>query len=297
MLGGNRGKLFAALTGFVLAFLAVAIPLAIWDLSATYTLNHVEAEHYSEQYQASASERIADDCGMAEPAAIAHCVEQVVTATHEQQRAEADLNAQRDMANYARGALIIAAMGVGVTAIGVVYVALTLSEARKTTTAALQGAAAAIEANNTAKDIGKKQLRPYIVYNSAKFDKLWISPSQARLQVDVSFRNCGLSPGVITAASRAVYAPRGKGKWDQAGAGWQRHRILIGPEQTERVIFDAIESDPDGNFSWFSIGILLWYEDLFGNRYDDEHVWLIFDGRSFRQIFDHGFSLYRPEKE
>jgi hypothetical protein len=73
---------------------------------------------------------------------IRECFSRTERTFREQERAEQDLNAQREMAYWAEGMLLSSIVGVLVAAVGVAYVALTLKEARATTVAALAAEAA-----------------------------------------------------------------------------------------------------------------------------------------------------------
>lgn len=223
----------------------------------------------------------------------------------QEQREIRDLNAQEDMALWTKRMTWATIAGVILTLIALFAILRTLHHTRRAAdyaqemvTEAKATTAAALKNVSVTEDIGNRQLRPYIVYNTVKIRKLRIDGSaKVQLEVDISFRNCGLSPGIVTAASRATYAPTGKNGWGSKGSSWQRLRVLIGPNQVEKIRLGAIDSDEDGNFSWFTIGVLIWYEALAGATYED-HVWLTFDGTGFRQDYpvDH-HSLYRPDKD
>jgi hypothetical protein len=64
------------------------------------------------------------------------CFRSTIRPTREEERAEQDLNAQREMANWAEGMLWASLVSVIVTVVGVFYVALTLRETRKAATEA-----------------------------------------------------------------------------------------------------------------------------------------------------------------
>jgi hypothetical protein len=73
---------------------------------------------------------------------------------------------------------------------------------------------------------------------------------------------------------------------------------VIGPNQIERVRCSGIAADKGGSFSWFRTGILIWYESLSGERFE-EYVWLTYDGTGMRQDYNavSGENLYRPGEE
>lgn len=179
----------------------------------------------------------------------------------------------------------------GISAMAVKLVNDTLKTSREATLAAF-------EAVSVTRDIGERQVRPYILYEGTKVGVLKLEATHPkRLELEVTLRNCGASPGIITARSGAIYGPANHGIWESKGGSWQSLRMVIGPNQTDRLRFDGISADPSGNFTWFSIGVLLWYESLSGSAYE-EHFWLTFDGSEMRQDFhDAGHALYRPQND
>lgn len=91
-------------------------------------------------------------------------------------RQEQDLIAQMSMAEWAKIMTIIAALGVVVTFVGVIFVALTLREAQHTTAAAIRAVLAseksveaAWETLTVTKDIGTKQVQPYLTFVEGRF--------------------------------------------------------------------------------------------------------------------------------
>lgn len=187
--------------------------------------------------------------------------------------------------------VVVSVFATGVSFVAVLLVKRTLDTSRAATEAA-------IKTLEVTRDIGTRQLRPYIMYDRASFAVLQtVGGPEAFLEIKSTFRNCGMSPGIITAASGSVYAPAGKSGWKWQGGQMAPQRIVIGPNQTGDMRFKGIDRAQDGTFSWFAIGILVWYEAIDGASYED-HVWLTFDGRDLRQDFGtSGYTLYRPEQD
>jgi hypothetical protein len=111
--------------------------------------------------------------------------------SNQDQYAEADLRAQRDMSRWTLIAAIAAAFSVGVSFVAVVLVWLTLEEARKTTKAAQ----ATVDAT---RDIGEKQVRAYV--SSGGFEIKALIGQSGEIQA-VKFtpyiKNTGQSPASI----------------------------------------------------------------------------------------------------
>lgn len=165
-------------------------------------------------------------------------------------------------------------------------------EARVTTKAALETVA-------VTREIGARQLRPYLAFHSGTVKQLGVQGSKERfLELDICFRNCGVSPAVITATTSVIYAPSGGPRWELKTQSWRPTRIFIGPSQTEQVRYQAISADKNGRFSWFTMGILLQYSVGSGEPNDtpfEDYIWLTYDGSGLRQDYhDPSFSIYRP---
>lgn len=184
-----------------------------------------------------------------------------------------DLKAQESMAWWAELMFYATSATVALTAVALFAIVRTLHhtrraadytegmliEAKETTKAALRTVA-------VTESIGERQLRPYITYDSGKIEVLNADSGVPEfLRIDISFRNCGLNPGILTAISNADYAPSGKSEWGPHKKSLYPLRVVIGPNQTEKVRFQAVSTDEDGNFSWFTIGVLIWYQSLGGN--------------------------------
>ena len=230
----------------------------------------------------------------------------IVAATTRQSRESRALEVQEEMEQWARWMFYATAATVALTFAALLAIIRTLHhtgraadytrdmlvEARSTTKAAL-------ETIKVSREIGDRQTRPYLNYSGGAIEMLHVageSSGSKLLYLDVSFQNCGQSPGILTAASSVIYAPR-DGRWSRQRQSYRPVQAVIGANQIEKIGFQAISSDVSGNFSAFSIGILIWYNDLIDESYDD-HVWLYFDGNEFRQDISyrfHGWELYRPD--
>ena len=117
-------------------------------------------EHYEQVKQDELSACLGIDGSAARK-----CVIDAIEAAQEQSDSRQDLYAQQGMAKWAFWMLLLSGAGVSITGVGVYYVALTLSEARVTTRAAL---IAAKEAANTtvaakqANEIMRADQRPWV---------------------------------------------------------------------------------------------------------------------------------------
>jgi hypothetical protein len=131
----------------------------------------------------------------------------------EEWRNERDLEAQRDMADWAFYMLIATCGSVIVTSIGVIYVARTLSATRE----AVRETAAANNASNIMAGIAEKQFiashRPRI---RVRFIQNVTLGEQEPFEVWVTFANIGESNGMITAFGGDIGTKRGF-HWEPPG--------------------------------------------------------------------------------
>ncbi len=166
--------------GPIIAF-AVTVCFLIFALIGWYegfkrgqeSQQDLSAEAYTEQ----AEIKIQKTCLVLSGAAQAECIGEAVSSTREHQRAEEDLDAQQQMAEWARWMLISTIVMAFVTALGVVFVWQTLK-------------ATQIMASDT-REIGEAQVRSYVYANVAEIDV-------AQNTLDVIFKNFGNTPGSIS---------------------------------------------------------------------------------------------------
>lgn len=237
-----------------------------------------------------------------------------ITAEAQQRREIRELQAQEEMARWASWMFYSAAATVALTLVALFAIYRTLHhtgraanytrdmlrEAKATTRAA-------IETIEITREIGNRQVRPYITYDSGAVEVFEVEgvyplgekPNPKHLHLEVKLRNGGNSPGIVTAVSSAVYAPTGEEGWKQNGSSWRQFRMITGASQSNDVGFRAVDADKRGEFTVFAIGVIIWYEDLMGSKFE-ESFWLYFDGRELRQdmplnLFD--WKLYRPDDE
>lgn len=206
---GTTFKVVSAATGILVAVLIV---IAIWATATETAKDGYLAEANRAHYANGIQDRVKTDCvgQRQDTAAFAECVEKVISDANEERRGESDLEAQRGMERWAFWMLVVSSIGVGVTAVGTTYVAMTLSEARRTTIAAIKGADAAeasvAEARKATKfaekaaNVAKESLvatdRAWIEVACEPISDLFFGEDDIRLEVRVTYRNVGKSPAV-----------------------------------------------------------------------------------------------------
>jgi hypothetical protein len=91
------------------------------------------------------------------------CIRENIKANQEAKRAQDDLKAQQQMADWAFLMVWVSGVTALVTATGVIYVAATLIQTRK-------GVGAAVDAVDVTRDIGQRQIRAYLLFSSIKIE-------------------------------------------------------------------------------------------------------------------------------
>jgi hypothetical protein len=152
MLKRDRGGVRSAVGIVTLSVIFVLSCLTAWDFASSYTRHAVQAEIHASSEADTTEQEIARSC----PApATTECIARVVKASREQQRSEADLNAQRDMAKWAFAMVIVSALGTGIVLLGLLFISQTLLETRK--------------GNKINRRIGEAQVRAYLSVSGGSY--------------------------------------------------------------------------------------------------------------------------------
>jgi hypothetical protein len=173
-----------------------------------------EYKAHSDAYAQDAEQEIRNRCVILPPLDMAECIQEVVKAANEDQRAERDLVAQKDAARWGLGTLIISAFGGAIAIIGTALVWKTLEATRNAVKEASEATKAAQEAVTVTRDIGLKQLRPWLLAGGVQFEIFnWSLDDRGPVQqltFHVPWVNRGQTPAV-KAIIGAIYCaiPRG----------------------------------------------------------------------------------------
>ena len=183
MLRGNRGDHAAlVLVGLIFVLLAFAIGLS-------NQRNYCSGGNGAPGYEACES----DNTSFRFPAPAAN-----EKPSRDEWRQERDLQAQRDMAEWARWMFISSTAGVVVSLFALFLISGTLEESRKATAAAQTTADAAIQANKDFEQISKRQLRAYVSVTAS--EPIWHTlvgqPDKPPFNVEFKFTvtNSGQTP-------------------------------------------------------------------------------------------------------
>lgn len=145
--------------------------LAIWVLSGllafSYHLGDLSASkrtqsyRFAAQYPADTDKRIADCPSDRSVSSLKQCIEEAITASHDAQRSERDLSAQRQMADWAFWVLVVSFGGTVITAIGTVFLAIQI----KLTREAVNETGLATQAMIRQNYLAEQSQRPWININ------------------------------------------------------------------------------------------------------------------------------------
>lgn len=173
----------------VLLSITIAISFPYW---AGHSSGYREAEtkHYKTEYADRTDDRIRDCAASADPVLLAECIEKAVTDNHENQRDESDLNAQRQMADWAFGALIIASGGLLVTGTGTGFLLWQIMLTRK----AVEDTGKATKAMERQNEIAEAAQRPWLAVSLEMVGEAKFSDKGLHMAAYIVIRNVGSSP-------------------------------------------------------------------------------------------------------
>jgi hypothetical protein len=160
---------------------------AIWQLSAQQAAHREAARKHTHEYAAQAEQRIAEVCTNREARAYAKCIVEIVDATRESQRAEQDLSAQKEVADWTLWAVILSSIAILVSGAGLVALVRTVEQGR--------------EALAHAQKVSRADLRPWLTpvgFSVNPFTNGFIGdvPIPYGLRVSLDFLNTGKSPAL-----------------------------------------------------------------------------------------------------
>jgi hypothetical protein len=141
-----------AIAAAVLGGLALLFLSSIWGLASNYAYNRAEAEYHTGKDREDADRRISERCVRLEPPDSATCIRQAIESSHEDQRAEQNLEAQRNTAVWTGIMAALAGLGVILSFGGVYLVYATFQQARRSADSATDAVEAGRVANQLARE-------------------------------------------------------------------------------------------------------------------------------------------------
>ncbi len=249
--------------GLVAAVILAALFTAVWQSSAIYHHRSAQAEYKAQGYASDRDAEIEDICGRMALGNAIECIREKIQATQESQRAQDDLKAQQEMADWAFWMIVASVAAVVVTATGVVYVAATLGQTRK-------GVQAAVDVVDVTREMNQRQMRAYvgIVKGEASLDK-----TTGKLHYRVTIENTGQTPAhnLAIVVMHSYVGNRAKRKARFSHELYSGSRGTIFPKIPAHITrsvdfppeFDVIQKCLDGEGEFFVHGYMR-YCDVFG---------------------------------
>ena len=257
--------------------LAVAVFAVIATLCAKIIiLDYAEIHQVYASYQDNADEdkreaqeRIERVCVNRSPADATRCVSDELHAYYSKQATQADLQAQKDMAIWAKYMFFASLVGIPIAILGLFYVRRTLHEARLTTAAALEGA-------EIARQIGQAQVRAYLNISGGRYEAY---TPMIRFHLDIA--NLGNSPATNIRLKVKVYSEiniNRAGKFPMMDLVYHEgrlfgvanitatattvHAAFIAPESSNAEHYDTLY-DTIVRGGWFKLSCELIWKDVF----------------------------------
>lgn len=188
---GVRDKVVVSLFGL---FLISVLATAIFATGISKGAHGADAQNAASTYSTEANQSI-DERPVEPVIDFRECAEKIVSATRDAQRAEYDLNAQRNMAEWAFWLLVISALGLAITALGTVFLAWQVNLTREAVKDTGEATEAMREANKIAERNAQRQARAYIFVKSATIDDP-LFPGHG-LSLILYLNNAGQTPGEV----------------------------------------------------------------------------------------------------
>ena len=179
-----------AALGLACALCLLFLGHVIWIFSAYQTEIRMRRDQTASQHIEYAQDRIRRTCLDRDFAALLECITIEIISAQDHGRAESDLDAQEDMALWAKLMAVVSFLGLGITSFGVYLVWGTLDQTRVATKAAQDAVA-------VTKKMGRMQTQAYLSFSGTSLHYLIEGAVPVSLQVRPEFKNTGQSPGTI----------------------------------------------------------------------------------------------------
>jgi hypothetical protein len=238
MFSGNWSRFDQAVRALFAGAILFLIVICIYQTGVSTGQSEREQERNSAQYAGDAEQEIENRCLLLEPVAIAECIQEVIEATNEHDRAENDLIAQSQMARWALWMAVMSGAAVVVTALGVYWVGETLVATRK-----------AVEAASATNEIMREDRRAWINPNLQPYREIQVFDGGFHSQITLALENTGKS---VAFDVRAFIRPYLQDSTDPspriAALDWLNRRMVARhPLEQGRIIFpgEIISFEPD----------------------------------------------------
>jgi hypothetical protein len=195
--------------GFVIGIALATITIVLLLVLIESTGDAVYHDYTTSKAYADAYQKFRNEClGRASVQELLGCLNHVTEAAREPQRAEEDLQAQKQMAVWARwmfyATFLVGVVSVIVAVVGIVLVSSTLELQRAATAETAKAAQAAIESN----EISRADLRPWVSVDPKIDSRLGTSCDLIWMDVRLTLKNHGKAPATRTTMDCKLVAVR-----------------------------------------------------------------------------------------
>ncbi len=209
MSDGNGGKITGVVTALFLVLSIGLTALAIWDAAVSHTEDAIGARQSAREYAENAKKQIAESCVGSEPVALRECIQKIVEATDENERAENDLVAQKDMARWAFFLLIASIVGTALTGVGIWFVRENLIEMRLARKIGDEAVSTAQDANKIARENIHAENRSWLKVEPINIGPVKFENGRIRLEVTFQAKNIGRNPAINVILFAKFFSGRG----------------------------------------------------------------------------------------
>ncbi len=162
MFESNRDRHSASLEMLIILGLALVFTVPMYWLGNFDGVEASKTKAYAANYRQQANDKREECLILSEPKAIFECAAEAEKSKRERENAEYDLQAQEEMARWARWLWFVALLQTIISGAGILYIKRTLSINREATDAALRAAVATEVSIKETKVSNEQQLRAYV---------------------------------------------------------------------------------------------------------------------------------------
>lgn len=177
----------------------------VWQFSAQITESSTRQEYATEHQTKKAADEINRACVGIDAAQVPQCVAQILQSTRDAERADHDLQAQRDMSDWAFWMVVFSAAGLALTGVGIWFVRENLKEMRLQRDISQKSLVAAMSAVNISRDIGKKQTRAYL---GLEYGEIKVCEAGKPAVVRIRYQNTGTTPAKNISTTCSVFVAK-----------------------------------------------------------------------------------------
>lgn len=197
---------------WVIAALFFALwSILLWNLATQKAYYRANTEYLASAAAQQPQRSVAEACSSEDTtAAIVECAEREVVARRDIQRAEYDLAAQQEMADWALGAILVNSLALLAAIVGIFYVRNTLNENRSASAAAIATAGEAKRSNELLRENSVAERRAWLSIESVRaLHPTEFAENGFVFSIEVAVKNLGATPAKNAVVSVKTYYGQG----------------------------------------------------------------------------------------